>query len=83
LEVQLSPKAVKEFKYLGKSVQERFFKAFAKLENDPFNLARELRIKKLTDGRFSLRIDKYRAIYKIEQELIMVTVIRHRKDAYN
>lgn len=82
MEVQLSPKAVKEFRTLDSLIQERFLSAFAKLENDPYNLSRELRTKKLTDRRFNLRIDRYRAIYKVEKSLIMVTVIRHRKDAY-
>ena len=82
MEIELSPKAFKEFKSLSKAIQERFIAAFERLENDPFNIKRELRAKKLTDGRYSLRIGNYRSIYKVENDLIMVTVIRHRKDAY-
>ena len=82
MELLLSPKAAKEFKILSKAVQSRFLAAFEKLESDPYNLSKELRTKKLTDGRFSLRIDKYRAIFKIDDDQIMVTVIRRRKDAY-
>jgi len=82
LEALLSPKAAKEFKALSRVVQNRFLVAFEKLESDPYNLSKQLRTKKLTDGRFSLRTDRYRAIFKIDDDQIMVTVIRHRKDAY-
>ncbi len=81
MEVQLAPKAAKKLRALDNVIQARFLSAFGRLESDPYNLAKELRTKKLTNGRFSLRIDDYRAIYKIEKSLIMVTVIRHRKDA--
>ena len=82
MELKLSSKAVKEFKALSKSQQNRFIGAFEKLESDPYNLSKELHVKKITDGRFSLWVGNYRAIYSIYKELIMVTVIRHRKDAY-
>ncbi len=82
MEVELSPKAYKEFNALNNTVQNRFIAAFENLQKDPFNLARELQTKKLTDGRFSLRIGDYRAIYKVSKDLVMVTVVRHRKDAY-
>jgi len=68
-------------KKLDSSLQQRIIKRLKKLKENP-RLGKPLTA--TLAGLWSLRIDKYRAIYKvIENKLIIIVIgIGHRKDIY-
>ena len=73
--------AKKELKRLDRRVQRIIRQAIDSLAIEP----KPSRSKQLEDSPYrSLRVDRYRVIYAIENEEITVYVlrIRHRKDAY-
>ena len=77
----LDKNALKFFEKLDKNIQERIGKKIEKLKENP-------RLGKPLVGRlsrlWSLRIDKYRAVYKIiDNKLIVIILdIGHRKNIY-
>ena len=75
--------AKKEFSKLDKNIQKLIKEKLLILSNNPD----ELNIKPLKGeykGKFRLRVNDYRIIYKIEDDKIMIVVIRiaHRKEVY-
>ncbi len=59
----------------------------ATLLSDPYNITRQRKIKKLSDvksgeGEWRLRIDKYRIRYDLEDNVVKLYSIRHRKEGY-
>jgi len=73
--------AEKFFRKLDNLIQQRIFKKLKKLKENP-RLGKPLTA--TLAGLWSLRIDKYRVIYKIiENKLIIIVLnINHRKDVY-
>lgn len=82
--VEFTKSAEKEFLRLPKKVRERFAEAFKLLSISPYSEL--LKIKKLkgTDDAYRIRIGEYRLIYKIEQQVLTVLVIKvgHRREVY-
>ena len=80
-EITLSSPAKKFFKRLDKINQQKIVKKLKRLKENP-GLGKPLTATLF--GLWSLRIDKYRVIYKIIENklLIMVLDISYRKDIY-
>ena len=80
-EIFLHEKARKLFNKLDNSVKKKIDKSFRKLKQNPF--AGKPLVGNLS-GLWRLRIDKYRIIYQIVQEnlIIYVLEIGHRKNIY-
>jgi mRNA interferase RelE/StbE len=77
--VELKPRAEKDLKSMPKDDSRSMYSALLALEG---GLMAD--IKKLTDHRpeYRLRMGKWRALFEIEGDRIVVYRIRHRKEAY-
>lgn len=80
--VELTKAASRELKKLERPIQVRLIDALEDLANDP----RPDGVKKLSgsDDLWRIRVGNYRVIYTIQDEIVLVTVVRvrHRRDAY-
>lgn len=80
--IQISSSAAKDFKKLERSIQRRVQNAIESLKSEP----RPHGVKKLkgADNLWRVRIGDYRVVYSIEDEQVLVLVIRirHRRDVY-
>jgi mRNA interferase RelE/StbE len=77
--------ALKELRELPARMQQKFLDAAQLLSLNPFTEL--LNIKKLRgfDGLFRLRIQDYRMIYSIENDVLKIVVVKigHRRDVYD
>ena len=80
--IKILRKAAKELRKIDRQYQGRIAEAIDALERDP----RPHGCKKMQgyESRYRIRVGDYRVIYDIEDEQVVVVVlrIRHRKDAY-
>ena len=80
--VQFTSSSAKEYRTLPKQIQNRVKALIDKLIENP----RPVGVKKLVarDSYYRMRIGDYRIVYEIveNQILILVTRIRHRREAY-
>jgi mRNA interferase RelE/StbE len=77
--------AKKELSKLDKPIQKLIKEKLLILANNPDELKNNIKpLKGEYKGKFRLRVNDYRIIYKIEDEKIMIVVIRiaHRKEVY-
>lgn len=79
LQVIITPKAQKQYKYLAHIQQTKIKKKLSTLEGDPY--AGKKLSGKLAELR-SLRVWPYRIIYYINKNKIFITSIVHRQAAY-
>ncbi len=77
--VELKKPAIKDLKNIQKSDAKRIVKALKKLED---GLSGD--IKQLTNftPEYRLRVGKYRVLFEIEENGIVVYRIKHRREAY-
>lgn len=76
----LTKSALKDFKKLDKNIQVAIKKKLTLYQSNPLNYA-----SKLTNydiGSYRYRIGKYRAIFDLEDDKIIILKIGHRKDIY-
>ena len=79
--VVLAPLAARQIKKLPINVQDRVRAKLRDLADDP----RPDGVKKLEpDTSYRIRAGSYRIIYKIEDDILLVTVVRvgHRREVY-
>jgi mRNA interferase RelE/StbE len=80
--VELAPTADRQRRKLPVDVQKRIVRALEQLETDP----RPPGVRKLQgeDNLWRLRVGDYRVIYTIEDDRLLVLVVRvaNRRDAY-
>jgi mRNA interferase RelE/StbE len=78
-EIDFKPRALKDLKSLPKKVQRQIMERIEDLEDD---LTGD--VKKLTNftPEYRLRVGKYRVLFEIEDDKVIIYRIRHRKDAY-
>ena len=78
-EIDFKPRALKDLKSLPKKVQQQIMERIEDLEDD---LTGD--VKKLTNftPEYRLRVGKYRVLFEIEDDKVIIYRIRHRKDAY-
>ena len=77
--------AKKEFSKLDKNIQKLIKEKLLILSNNPDELKNNIKpLKGEYKGKFRLRVNDYRIIYKIEDDKIMIVVIRiaHKKEVY-
>jgi len=82
-EVLISPAALRDLKRLRGAIRRRIAEAIDDLARDP----RPHGYGKLTDSDelYRIRVGDYRIVYQIEDDRLIVLVIRigHRKDVYD
>ncbi len=80
--INFAPSAAKELKKLDRPVLLRLKEAIDSLADNP----RPNGVKKLSgeDDLWRIRVGDYRIVYTIEDDIVLVTVVRvrHRRDAY-
>ncbi len=80
--IELTKTAAKELKKLERPIQLRLAEALESLTTNP----RPDGVKKLSGvgDLWRIRVGDYRIIYTIEDEIVLITVVRlrHRRDAY-
>ncbi len=78
-EIELKPRAVKDLEALPRATQGRIVGKIEELRHD---LAGD--VKRLTNftPEFRLRVGKYRVLFEVEGQVVMIYRVVHRKDAY-
>jgi mRNA interferase RelE/StbE len=82
-EIEWTAPALRELRKLDKPIARRVLTAITKLGGDP----RPPGVRALTgqpSGTMRLRIGDYRVVYVVQDDLILVTVVRiaHRREVY-
>jgi mRNA interferase RelE/StbE len=78
-EVEVKPRVLKDLKALPAAQQRRILAKMEELSND---LAGD--VKKLTSfsPEYRLRVGKYRVLFEVEEDKVVIYRVVHRKDAY-
>ena len=78
-EVDFKPRAIKDIEGLSASLQRRILTKVEAMRSD---LAGD--VKKLTDfnPEYRLRVGDYRLLFEVENNIIVIYRVVHRKDAY-
>ena len=79
--IQYDPKALKQLQKLNKQIASEILDDIEIYFKNPI----QSKIKKLKtpfDGAYRLRLGDYRVIFYEEDDLILISKIAHRKDAY-
>ncbi|MCZ7673286.1 MAG: type II toxin-antitoxin system RelE/ParE family toxin [Chloroflexi bacterium] len=78
-EIRFKPRALKDGKKIPNQELARIFEKIGALEND---LADD--VKRLTNfhPEYRLRVGKYRVLFEIEDNAVVIYRIRHRRDVY-
>ena len=83
--IEFLEEAYKEFKKLDRPVQEIIKNKLDILAQNPEILKNNIKqLKGKYSGLFRLRVGNYRIIYKIDNEKILIVIVRigHRKEIY-
>jgi mRNA interferase RelE/StbE len=83
-EVVFKKSAAKELQSLPQKVQQKIIDAVQLLSLNPYTELLQIKKMKGTDSLYRVRIQDYRVIYLIENQIIKVTIIKigHRKEVY-
>ena len=78
-QVEFKPKAIKDLQSLLAEVQSRVFTKIELMQN---NLTGD--VKRLTNytPEYRLRVGDYRVLFEIEEYILVIYRVKHRKDAY-
>jgi len=79
--IEYDPKALKQLQKLNKHEASKILDGIEAYVSDPI----KTKIKKLKtpfDGAYRLRIGDYRVIFYEEEDLMLISKIAHRKQAY-
>ena len=79
--VEWTEDAIKDLNKLDKEIADRVLKKISWLSDNFKNIIPEPLSEELK-GMFKLRIGSWRAIYTIENQIIVIYYIGHRKDIY-
>ena len=77
--LQISKKTFEVLKKSSNSKKEEFAKVFDNILKDPFYFKP---LKYELKGSYTARIGKYRIIYRVENDIVFIEVIEHRKKVY-
>jgi mRNA interferase RelE/StbE len=77
--VRFKPKAIKDLKSLPDKQQAQIT---AKIELLQDNLAGDVKKLRNVTPAYRLRVGRYRVVFRIEDDVIVVFRVRHRKDVY-
>jgi len=84
-QLEFLPSAKKELKKLDKVAQIKIKEKLLLLIENPNDLKNNIKsLKGEYSGLFRLRVTNYRVIFRVEEERVIITIIRigHRKDIY-
>ena len=83
-EIVFKKSAAKELQSLPKKIQQKILDAVQLLALNPYTELLQIKKMKGTDALYRVRIQDYRVIYLIENQIIKVTIIKigHRKEVY-
>jgi mRNA interferase RelE/StbE len=83
-EIVFKKSAAKELQGLPKKIQQKILDAVQLLSLNPFTELLQIKKMKGADSLYRVRIQDYRIIYLIENQIIKVTIIKigHRKEVY-
>ena len=78
-QVEFKPKAIKDLQSLLAEVQSRVLTKIELMQN---NLTGD--VKRLTNytPEYRLRVGDYRVLFEIEEDILVIYRVKHRKDAY-
>lgn len=78
-QVEFKPKAIKDLQSLPAEVQSRVLIKIELIQN---NLTGD--VKRLTNytPEYRLRVGDYRVLFEIEEDILVIYRVKHRKDAY-
>ncbi len=77
--------ALKELAELDKPMQKLIKEKITKLAENPDNLKNNIKaLKGEHKGKYRLRVGDYRVVYKIENNILLILIVRigHRKEVY-
>lgn len=79
-QVEFKPKAIKDLQSLPVEVQSRVLTKIELMQN---NLTGD--VKRLTNyaPEYRLRVGDYRVLFEIEEDILVIYRVKHRKDAYS
>jgi mRNA interferase RelE/StbE len=80
MEIIIKERALKELSKLDKSQADKILKAIENLANYP-NIQNIKKLKNHTPT-YRLKVGNYRVLFDIEEKIIIVGSVRHRKKAY-
>ncbi len=83
-EIVFKKSAAKELHGLPKKIQQKILDAVQLLSLNPYTELLQIKKMKGADSLYRVRIQDYRVIYLIENQIIKVTIIKigHRKEVY-
>lgn len=83
-EVVFKKSAFKELQSLPQRVQQKVLDAIQLISSNPYTELLQIKKLKGADHLYRIRIQDYRVIYLIENQIIKITIIKvgHRKDVY-
>ena len=83
-EVVFKKSAAKELQSLPQKVQQKILDAVLLLSLNPYTELLQIKKMKGAESLYQVRIQDYRIIYLIENQIIKVTIIKigHRKEVY-
>lgn len=83
-QVVFKKSALKELQSLPKKIQQKILDAVQLLSLNPYTELLQIKKMKGVDALYRVRIQDYRIIYLIENQMIKVTIIKigHRKEVY-
>ncbi|MEY3867183.1 MAG: hypothetical protein RLZZ338_1074 [Cyanobacteriota bacterium] len=79
-QIEFKPKAIKDLQSLPVEVQSRVLTKIELMQN---NLTGD--VKRLTNyaPEYRLRVGDYRVLFEIEEDILVIYRVKHRKDAYS
>ncbi len=83
-EIVFKKSAAKELGALPQRIQQKILDAIQLLSYNPYTEILQIKKMKGADSLYRLRIQDYRVIYLVENQIIKITIIKigHRKDIY-
>ena len=83
-EVVFKKSALKELQGIPSKIQQKILDAAQLLSLNPYTELLQIKKMKGIDSLYRFRINEYQVVYKIENHLIKVIIIKigHRKDVY-
>ena len=83
--IEFLPAAIRELKRLDRVIQRQIREKIELLAEDPARLKNNIKpLKGAFAGKFRLRVRDYRIIFRIEEERVVIIIVRigHRREIY-
>jgi len=80
-DIQYDPKSVKQLQKLDKQTALKILNAIEEYTQNPKS-KKTTKLKTPFDGAYRLRVGNYRVIFYVEDDLMLISKIAHRKEVY-